>query len=222
MAREWVAVPCTIVLVVGSDLLVGVFAGGIVGLMVSLSRGSRTVVAQPGNNPEEYVLAFHGPLTFANFIGIRSKLDTIPTGKSVLLDFSMCSHVDHTVAHRLNEFEAKYVKRGGRVERVGTWNLIPTTDHPLASQVVTRPKEVQDALDPDAALAAAFVLVRTERCKRCLAMMPGGEKGHERTALSRALRDPLEHLVRSPLDRESGRSHPSRERRRSQGTRRWS
>jgi MFS superfamily sulfate permease-like transporter len=176
--EEFVAMVITILLVVGSDLLVGVFAGVIIGLMVSLARGSRTVVAQQGDE-KEYVLAFHGPLTFANFVGIRAKLDAIPAGKKVLFDFSMCSLVDHTVSQRLDEFEAKYVRAGGRVERIGTWNLMPTTHHPHSAQVVTRPKEVQDDLDPNAALAAAFVLVRTERCKRCLAMMPpaNGEAG---------------------------------------------
>ncbi len=134
--EEFIAMIVTILLVVGEDLLIGVFAGVVVGLVITLTRGSRLHLFQEDES-EDFVLKFHGPLTFANFVGVRAKLDSVPKGGKVILDFTDCSLIDHTVVHRLHDFEAEFSRAGGQVERVGADHLKSSTAHPLSAQTVS-------------------------------------------------------------------------------------
>ncbi len=133
--EEFLAMVVTILLVVGEDLLVGVAAGVVVGLAITLARGSRMQLFR--DEAEDYVLKFHGPLTFANYVGVRRKLDSIPKGGKLTLDFTECSLIDHTVVQRLHDFEAEFRGGGGRVERVGVSHLASSTENPFSAQLVT-------------------------------------------------------------------------------------
>ncbi|HEX8203887.1 MAG TPA: SulP family inorganic anion transporter [Isosphaeraceae bacterium] len=132
--EEFAAMLITIVLVVGEDLLVGVFAGVIFGLIVVLVRG--TTLNLTHHEETGYALKFHGPLTFANFVPVRAKLDTIPPGSTLTLDFSDCSMIDHTVVERLHDFEAAFRAAGGRIERVGVEHLESATGHAFSAQLI--------------------------------------------------------------------------------------
>jgi len=68
-------------------------------------------------------------------MGIRAQLDKIPPGKTVILDFSDCHFVDHTVVERLEDFEGEYEREGGRVEKTGLAHLHHATDEPLSALV---------------------------------------------------------------------------------------
>lgn len=133
--EEFIAMVVTILLVVGEDLLIGVFAGVVVGLIITLIRGSRIQLLQD-EDASTYTLRFHGPLTFANFVGVRSRLDSIPAGKRILLIFSDCTVIDHTVVQRLHDFEQEYQRGGGVVERVGLDHLFQSTAHPLSAHLI--------------------------------------------------------------------------------------
>jgi MFS superfamily sulfate permease-like transporter len=136
--EEFIAMMVTILLVVGQDLLVGVFTGVVVGLVITLLRGSKLHLFQ--DDSDDYVLKFHGPLTFANFVAVRRKLDSVPKGSKVVLDFTDCSLIDHTVVQRLHDFELEFQSTGGTVERVGSDHLGSSTDHPLSAQTIVRKK----------------------------------------------------------------------------------
>jgi MFS superfamily sulfate permease-like transporter len=140
--EEFIAMLVTICLVVGEDLLVGVCAGVIVGLVITLLRGSKLHLFQ--DEADGYVLKFHGPLTFANFVAVRRKLDSLPKGGKVLLDFTDCTLIDHTVVQRLHDFEAEFTRNGGRVDRVGLEHLVSSTDHPFSAQLIV-PTKKQDS-----------------------------------------------------------------------------
>ncbi|HEV3121601.1 MAG TPA: SulP family inorganic anion transporter [Isosphaeraceae bacterium] len=139
--EEFIAMVVTILLVVGQDLLVGVATGVVVGLIITLFRGSRLELFQDASGA--YVLKCHGPLTFANFVGVRKKLDSVPKGSRVVLDFTECSLVDHTAVERLHDFEVEFTRNGGQVERLGLERLVSSTADPFSAQfVATKPQDL--------------------------------------------------------------------------------
>jgi len=134
---ELVLMAVTAATVVLTDLLIGVGAGIVVGLVVALARGTSVgnlfrprMQVQEG---ETITATFRGALGFTNFVGVRSKLDALPRGRHVVLDFSEVQSIDHTVVERLHDFEEDYERSGGHVERHGTERLKAETDHPLAA-----------------------------------------------------------------------------------------
>jgi MFS superfamily sulfate permease-like transporter len=76
---------------------------------------------------------FKGPLGFGNFIAVRGKLDQIAAGRNVVLNFSQCRYVDHTVVERISDFIAEYERGGGSVEKIS--HLRGTTKHPMSAWV---------------------------------------------------------------------------------------
>jgi MFS superfamily sulfate permease-like transporter len=74
---------------------------------------------------------FAGALGFHNFLGIRGKLEALPKGKRVALDFSGVHYIDHTVMDRLTTFKREYAQDGGEVEFTGMGHLAGDTHDPL-------------------------------------------------------------------------------------------
>ncbi len=130
----------TTIIVVAEDLLVGVVAGIIIGLVTALVRGTSLgnlfkSSAEVSEVAGKTVVRFSRALGFGNFMGIRAKLDKIPSGQTVVLDFSDVHFVDHTVVERLEDFEGEYQREGGHVERTGLAHLRHATHEPLSALV---------------------------------------------------------------------------------------
>lgn len=139
--EEFLFMLVTMIVVVAEDLLVGVILGVIIGLVTAVVRGTslgnlfraRMEVSQEADGPT--VVKFRRALGFGNFVGVRSKLDKIPPGQAVVLDFSEATFVDHTVVERLEDWEAEYVREGGRLQRRGLDHLQHATHEPLSALV---------------------------------------------------------------------------------------
>jgi len=126
-----------------TDLLIGVATGIILGLLWAAVRGTSignlfkpaVVVSEQG---EETAVQLHKALGFHNFIPLRSKLDALPPGRMVKLDFSHVHYVDPTVLERLHDFEVAYTADGGTVVRVGDDHLRADGHHEFSTR--TAPK----------------------------------------------------------------------------------
>ena len=128
----------TALIVLLTDLLIGVATGMVLAFIVAMTYG-RT---KPGNlfKPRVQPLVhngsasvrFAGALGFHNFLGIRSKLDDLPKGKRVALDFSDAHYIDHTVMARLETFKREYTQDGGEVEFTGMDHLSSDGHDPLS------------------------------------------------------------------------------------------
>ncbi len=128
----------TALIVLLTDLLIGVATGMVLAFIVAMTYG-RT---KPGNlfKPRVQPLVhngsasvrFAGALGFHNFLGIRSKLDNLPKGKRVALDFSDAHYIDHTVMDRLETFKREYTQDGGEVEFTGMDHLSSDGHDPLS------------------------------------------------------------------------------------------
>ena len=70
--------------------------------------------------------------SFLNFYKLKQKLDAIPEDQDVVVDFSMCEFVDHTVMENLSGYQDLFLKRGGHFEVIGLDLHDTDSKHPFA------------------------------------------------------------------------------------------
>lgn len=70
--------------------------------------------------------------SFLNFYKLKYKLDMIPGSENVILDFSMCNFVDHTVMEGLEIYADTFVSKGGSLEIIGLDKHEADSKHPFA------------------------------------------------------------------------------------------
>ncbi len=126
-----------------TDLLIGVATGIILGLVWAVVKGTSVgslfkpaVTVSDGEDETRIVL--QKALGFHNFIPLRSRLDTLPPGRRVTLDFSGVHYVDPTVMERIRDFELGYIADGGTVVREGDEHLSPDSDHEFATRTAAK------------------------------------------------------------------------------------
>lgn len=140
--EEFLFMLATMIIVVAEDLLVGVVFGILLGLIVAVVRGTSLgnlfkASVEISQVDGKTVVRLRRALGFGNFMGLRATLDKIPPGQTVVLDFSECHFVDHTVVERLEDFEQEYEREGGHVEKTGLSHLHHATAEPLSALVTT-------------------------------------------------------------------------------------
>lgn len=140
---DFVLMVITAITVLLTDLLIGVATGIVLGLLWAVVKGTSVgnlfkpavAVTEQG---EEVNFQLRKALGFHNFIPLRSKLDALPTGKTVTLDFTGVHYVDPTVMERLHDFELAYTADGGTVVRVGDERLTAESHHEFATRTAPR------------------------------------------------------------------------------------
>ncbi len=93
----------TLIAILFSDLLIGISIGLLVGFYFVIKSNfhkSFSVVSE-GNST---LIRFHHQATFLNKSVLKSKLNKIASGDSVLLDFSNCTFIDSDIVDILNDF----------------------------------------------------------------------------------------------------------------------
>ena len=70
--------------------------------------------------------------SFLNFYKLKAKLDAVPETEDVIVDFSLCKFVDHTVMENLNNYQELFTKRGGHFEVLGLDLHDTDSKHPFA------------------------------------------------------------------------------------------
>jgi len=138
--EEFVFMVVTALIVVFMDLLAGVFIGTALAMVTNMARGvplSRLFTANTSLDTQNdgYVFKLQSAAGFHSFMNIRGKLDTIPAGKKVVIDFSEAGFVDHTVHERLYDFAHEYTVAGGSVDMVGKENHTPFSGYRSAALV---------------------------------------------------------------------------------------
>jgi len=74
--------------------------------------------------------------SFLNFYKLKNKLDVIPENENVVLDFSLCNFVDHTVLEGLENYSDTFAKKSGSIEIIGLDKHGAKTKHPFASRIL--------------------------------------------------------------------------------------
>ena len=84
------------------------------------------------NEHNNYYVSVKHFCTFLNYYKLKDKLDAIPETSDVIVDFSLCEFVDHTVMENLNNYQELFSKRDGHFEVVGLDMHDTDSKHPFA------------------------------------------------------------------------------------------
>lgn len=82
-----------------------------------------------GNN---YYVSVKHFCSFFNFYRLKQKLEVISEDSDVIVDFSMCEFVDHSVMENLNYYQDLFRKKGGHFEVMGLDTHNADSKHPFA------------------------------------------------------------------------------------------
>jgi MFS superfamily sulfate permease-like transporter len=100
---------------------------------------------QEHDNGNYYVSVKHF-CSFLNYYRLKEKLDAITENKDVIVDFSMCEFVDHTVMENLNNYRELFIKRGGHFDVIGLDLLNADSEHPFALRRLPVPNIIKSSL----------------------------------------------------------------------------
>jgi len=82
-----------------------------------------------------YILSVKKFANFMNFMRIRKKMDSIPTGANIIVDFTLCDFIDNSVMEHLGGYDQIHARKDGHVEIVGLDGLQASSDHPFATWI---------------------------------------------------------------------------------------
>lgn len=113
--KQWVPFLVTVGVVVGVDLLWGIFIGTLVGLIfvVITNYSSVFTVFQNGN---EILIKFQKDVTFLHKMSLKEALRKIPTGSEVYIDTTKVHFMDHDINLLIQEFISTAQERGIEVD----------------------------------------------------------------------------------------------------------
>ena len=109
--KQWVPFLVTVAVVVGVDLLWGIFIGTLVGLIFVILTNYSSVftVFQNGN---EVLIKFQKDVTFLHKMALKEALRKIPAGSEVYIDTTKVHFMDHDIKQLIDEFIATAHERG--------------------------------------------------------------------------------------------------------------
>ena len=134
----------TMLVVLATDLLIGIGVGIIVNMIVNVVKGA-SVGGLFKANVEESVsgstatLKLKGAFTFSNYLGLK-KYILKHEDKSIALDLSEATMLDHSVVHHLHDFMHDQETKGLEFYFINDAHLNPVSEHPLAERNVKAPK----------------------------------------------------------------------------------
>ncbi len=79
-----------------------------------------------------YFLSIKHFCSFLNFNILKNKLEAIPEQSDVIVDFSLCGFVDHSVMENIHDYQELFHKKGGNIGVIGLDILGTKSEHPFA------------------------------------------------------------------------------------------
>ncbi len=109
--KQWTPFLVTILIVVGVDLLWGIFVGTLVGLIFVVATNYSSVFSVYTKD-NEVLIKFQKDVTFLHKMALKETLRTIPLGSEVYIDVSKVHFMDHDIKQLIEEFIASAHERG--------------------------------------------------------------------------------------------------------------
>jgi MFS superfamily sulfate permease-like transporter len=136
---EFLVFVVTIVVVLITDLLIGIAAGIVLNMIMVLFKNvsptnlfkARVSTTVSGDNA---IIQMSDAFTFCNFLGLKKEIMKY-SAKNVKLDMANVTYMDHSVKHHLAGLKRDFEVKGLQFERVNTSNLRAINEHPLAEEV---------------------------------------------------------------------------------------
>lgn len=123
-----------------SGIVAGVFITFIIHIIINRNLGlflrnflkPNVLMYREDTSDDNYYVSVKHFCSFLNFYKLKEKLDAIPEDRDVVVDFSLCEFVDHTVMENLNGYQDLFLKRGGHFEVIGLDLHGADSKHPFA------------------------------------------------------------------------------------------
>lgn len=112
---QFIPFVATIVIVLLTDLLVGVLSGLAVGLFFSARSNFRTAVFIV-NDDNNFLIRLRKDVSILNKRGIKAKLDAVPENSNVLIDATRADFIDKDILDMIEDFRRDAPKRNIQVE----------------------------------------------------------------------------------------------------------
>jgi len=133
----------TLITTLFTNLITGIGVGILITLLIHMAVNKSaglfiTNVFKPNvlvfqeHEEKNYYVSVKYYCSFLNFYKLKNKLDAIPEDQNVIVDFSMCGFVDHTVMEGLEGYMEIFTKKGGSIEVVGLDKHGTDSKHPFA------------------------------------------------------------------------------------------
>ena len=123
----------TVVIILFTDLLVGVLSGLAIGLFFSARSNFRTAVFIVNDN-NKYLIRLRKDVSILNKRGIKSRLDAVPENSSVLIDATRADFIDRDIVEMIDVFTREAHKKNVLVE----FKTNHLKDHGFDMEVPTR------------------------------------------------------------------------------------
>jgi len=117
----------TIVFTLVEDILIGIAAGIVAEMVVLLLKGASLMSlfkaqAEVAFIEDKYEVYVSRSAVFTNFMGIKTKLESIPVSSHVTIFFEKNSLIDHSSMEQIQLFKTNYEREGGIVVLEGLKN----------------------------------------------------------------------------------------------------
>ena len=128
----------TIIGVLATDLLVGVFIGIATKFAIHIIRGVKINNMFKINfeithtESDTFIVTVIGAAIFSNFLKLKTDLASIEPGKNIIFKLDQTFLIDHTVMEYFHDFEHNYKDQGGQCVFEGLEQHESYSDHPLA------------------------------------------------------------------------------------------
>jgi MFS superfamily sulfate permease-like transporter len=130
----------TLLMVLATDLLVGVVCGILANTLIVLWQGApfqqllKLKFRLTESASDAWQLQMMGACVFLNLIHFKTILARLPVGQTLSIDLTSAPLVDHTTMAYLTDFARDYQRHGGRCLIAGLENHRPVSQHPLATR----------------------------------------------------------------------------------------
>lgn len=135
--EHFAAFMVSLVVTLGTDLLIGVMAGVAVEMLWNIYKGANplgifSVKTQTEETAQGVRVCVQSPLIFTNLLSLRSKIDAHDRADKIILDLSLAKVIDHTAHEHLQKLSKEAGIRGRTIEIRYSEKHIPFSDHPAA------------------------------------------------------------------------------------------
>lgn len=149
----------TLIVTLKIGLIIGILAGVVATLIIhfyvnrsvglflrNLPKPNVLMYKEPDSETNYYVSIKHF-CSFLNYFRLKHQLDAVPEDQDVVVDFSLCEFVDHTVMENMNNYQELFAKRGGYFDVVGLDLHDTNSFHPFAlRRLLPVPKIMKNSL----------------------------------------------------------------------------
>jgi len=132
---EFIVFAVTCIVVLATDLLIGIGVGIVLNLIFVLLKGQKlSNLFKVKGVQKENSFELEGALSFANYLGLKNKITQANGSKHFTLDFSNVTYVDHNVMHHLEDLKENWEREGKELLLKNLDEMTPASEFPTAER----------------------------------------------------------------------------------------